>query len=186
MSEKRYMSSKDDRLGNRQQSVVIPIRPAEFLENFLKDLTSPRIFADEREAQRHDIAMKFTIISNLISKIMTLWSGKGNLIISTVSEEAMKEDLKRKVYALIETVKKTCLNTISDLTEKLNILEQGVVEIEKKEELINDIRRLLIEISMTDLAVVIIIDNMLGVVQVNLPADLMSNLIKTHMGFVTT
>lgn len=122
---------------------------------------------------------------DLATKILRTWSGTGNIVLSVSSEDAMKMDFKRKVLGILETANSMCDAMIEEMKIKLEMLEHSN-EVEERKKLLSEVDALVTEITLLPYALVLAIDAFMGVLQANLPVDLMPNVVKSHMGHVTT
>jgi hypothetical protein len=124
-------------------------------------------------------------VVDLATKILRTWSGTGNIVLSVFSEDAMKMDFKRKVLGILETANSMCDAMIEEMKIKLEMLEH-TNEAEERKKLLSEVDALVTEITLLPYALVLAIDAFMGVLQANLPVDLMPNVVKSHMGHVTT
>jgi len=177
--------AKEEAYERRSVLQVVPVDPDKFIDKFIKQLSSTRIILESEDDRRREAFLIQQIVINLAIKILRTWCGTGNMIMAIYSEEAMKIDFKRKILGILETTYAISDAMIEELKSKIEQLHR-VKEREEKERILTEINILITELTLLPDALLISIDAFIGALQTNLPIDMMSNLIKSHMGHVTT
>jgi hypothetical protein len=184
VSERR--SREEAGLLERRGAVqVISIDTERFIDRFLRQIASSRVVLESEEEKTRTAYWIQQVVVNLATKILRTWSGVGNVVMSVYSEEAMKLDFKRKVLGMLETANSMCDAMIEEMKIKLAALEEARSE-EERRRLLAEVDALLTEITLLPHALALALDAFMGVLQANLPVDLMPNIVKSHMGHVTT
>ena len=179
-------NSAQERLGTGEIGAAIPIDTKQVIDTLLRPAEDKRYvsgrqpeFEDEEELQ---------LIEDVSTAIKRILFSKGHLAVSISSREAFVYDVKRKVLLIYQLVERVVDASFSELKQWLNTYVEaartGNTELMGKAA--EKIDRLYKKIYLAPVIALKLIDDYLGVLQINLPVDIMPNLIKAHMGFVTT
>jgi len=179
------MAKEDEGLERRGTVQIVTIDTEKFIAKFIKQLSENRTIIESEDDRRRPAFITQQIIANLTVKILRIWCGIGNLVMAIYSEEAMKLDFKRKIQGILETVRTIANSMSEEQRTKLAELEK-THDREEQAKLLTEVNMLNTEISVLADALQLTLDGFMGALQANLPIDLMPNVIKSHMGHVTT
>ena len=182
MSEER---PNEERLGTGEIGAAIPIDTKQLLEHLLKPAEDRRFITRRPETEDE---LELQLIEDMATAVKKMLFSKGHLTVSISSREAFVYDVKRKVLLIYQLVERIVEASYSELNKWLHVYIEAsrTRDTEAMEKAAENIDKLFKKIYLAPVVALKVIDDYLGVLQINLPVDIMSNLIKAHMGFVTT
>ena len=140
------------------------------------------------------------LIADLAIGVLQPWITSAGIVVSVASEESFKRDMRRKITGIAETLRTVMMRDLEVCSDMLKALETANryalgVESAAREEMsrtseaiksasekcINALRKTAVAVP----AFMVAIDILLGAIQANLPAGMMSNVIKGRVGFIT-
>lgn len=174
---------------------IIPVNSDRF-EQWIKQIRSKLMFDEEVNKIYGPIVRE--AVEMAIAAIQP-WATDAGLVVMASDPDAFIYDVMRKLVGIAETIKSIVQGDLSECAESLNEISrlyQNVgssselsVEMSKEDvvimERIEKCNRALRKGREGILAFMIALDIILGAVQANLPASLMSNMIKGRSGFFT-
>lgn len=139
------------------------------------------------------------LIADLAIGVLQPWITSAGIVVSVASEESFKRDMRRKITGIAETLRTVMMRDLEVCSDMLKALETAnryvLSESAASEEMsrtseaiksasekcINALRKTAVAVP----SFMVAIDILLGAIQANLPAGMMSNVIKGRVGFIT-
>ena len=178
---------EEERLGGAVPGFAHPVNVDMVYRYFLGHIETPKMIARARGEQPLDVE-DLQMIEVLASSIKKAFVSRGSLVVSVATRSAFAIDLKRKitiVYSIAVEVSNALKAELEDAMDALAAAVRGGDEraaAEARRRAVEAFRKLLLQ----HLATLKVVDELLGVYQINLPLDIMPNLIKIHLGVATT
>jgi len=140
------------------------------------------------------------LVTDLAVGIIQPWLSPAGIVISVASEESFRRDMRRKITGIAETLRTVMMRDLevcNDMLKALNRADRYVMasssaageEISRATEAVkNAADKCISALRKSSVAIpafMVAMDILIGAIQANLPAGMMSNVIKGRVGFIT-
>ncbi len=137
------------------------------------------------------------LVSDLAIGVLQPWMTTAGVVVSVASEESFKRDLRRKITGIAETLRTVMMRDLEVCNDMLKalleadreVLSGASEEVSKVSEAVRKASSKCISaLRKTSVAIpafMVALDVLIGAIQANLPAGMMSNVIKGRVGFIT-
>lgn len=186
---------EEDFVREHGSKAVFPVH----IDRFEAFLASSRAWLNvgKRESLEESAEL-LQLVSDLAVGVLQPWLSPAGIVVSIASEESFKRDLRRKITGIAETLRTVMMRDLevcNDMLKALLEADRRVMASKAEEEMsrasdvvikaskkcINALRKSAVAIPSFMVAT----DILIGAIQANLPAGMMSNVIKGRVGFIT-